>query len=241
MQKRDTMNAWITFKESRRPKKTNGHEKRCEELCQNGHEAQYFADFFEDSKAYYDSMVQKSLEDESFFFDFNQWADETDSDIQNQNLSLISLPTNLEDVEPMSTAHMQHTHGPPISVKSFIHILQANGKLEDLNKETENNEGQGYMWATYVAWSFAVMGMIFALGFLSRDFYTARTNFAIHIERQNISAPLPAVTICAHMPRMPLFSEFPTKEYPGTPLFGVSSLILKNTTSSRTVNYFPFP
>lgn len=217
--------------------KLKGMEQRRDELIRNGHGTEFFTKFVEESRSFFNSMVRRSLEEESFYFDFGQWAEDIDSDIQNQNLSLISLPTYFDNMEPLSTGQIrQHGHGPPISVKSFIHILQANGRLEDLNKETETNNGKTNMWATYVAWGFAVTGMIVALGFLSRDFYTARTNFAIHIERDNISAPLPAVTVCANMPRMPLFSEFPTKEYPGTPLFGMSSLILRNTTSGRTIN-----
>lgn len=220
----------------------NKIERLRDEQLREGHDTRMLTELFEESKAHFDKMVQKSLDCTSFTFDFAQWADEIDSDLRSRGPSLLSLPTNIGVFEPAPIGQVTtHRSGPP-SVKSFIHILQSNGRL-DLDTAAIPNtkkERKTFLWATYVAWTFAVIGMIFALGFLTRDFYTARTNFAIHIERNNVSFPHPAVTVCSHIPRLPFFSDFPTRKYPGVPLYGVSLLMMKSSTGNGS-RKFSFP
>lgn len=74
-----------------------------------------------------------------------------------------------------------------------------------------------------LAWSLAIVGMILSIGFLTRDFVIAQRNLAIQFDRSQIMPlQLPAVTICSNHYGVPPFTDYPTTEFPGLPLFAIS-------------------
>ncbi len=218
-------------------------ERRRENILSRDQDDLEFFSLFDESKAQFMEMMRESTDDPSIEFDFKQWADEVEADTRNRCEEMISLATEGDDQFDSewnrNDPETERMTTNPNSVKSFLHILQANGNLnESLDPAiTSEKDKATYRWATYVAWSIAVVGMVIALSFLTADFYVARTNFAIHIERKNITVPYPAVTVCGPMPGLHFFAHFPTPQYPGRPLMGVSRLSLRDTGSDEMTEF----
>lgn len=210
-------------------------EKARNERIEKLEDASGLTSLLEESKDVLNQMMEDSRSDKNLLLDFAAFAEQVASDMRNQESSAItafSLPSTSGEF----LAQRSSAHGPG-SVKSFLHILQANGKLnEEMHVDLSAKDRQKYQWASYIAWTIAVIGMIIALAFLTRDFYTARVNFALNIVRKNETVPYPALTICSHTPGVPFFSEYPTKEYPGVALIGISQIKVQASHNGTALN-----
>lgn len=83
------------------------------------------------------------------------------------------------------------------------------------------------------AWFVALAGLIVTIGYLTKDFIEAQRNLAVQLERSPPKPQrLPAITFCSNRWDVPMFSDYPTREYPGLPLFGVSLYIGGNRSSN---------
>lgn len=187
-------------------------------------------------------------------FDFSTWVSAIESDVRAQDPLMLSFDSGSEDEADRARSNRSNWRDassnrfdgavPSKGGSTLLEVLMSNGKIRtraaDPLRSAERDDR--FFCLTTVAWACAVIGMIVTIGFLSKDFYVAQRNIAIQIER---SAPspleLPAVTICGDTPNLPSFSNFPTDEHPGLPLFGITTYIRTNRTQSSFRKEIHFP
>lgn len=213
-------------------------ERTRDTKVEEGHDVTDLSEFLDECKVHFNEMVDKCLEEPEFRFNFRGWAREIRTDFRVEDFSGFSegsMPESEEGVGGEGPAR----DGGVQTVKTFVTLLQNNGRVTGRNAEIR--EQRSFFWVSSVAWSFAVIGMVIALAFLTNDFYEAQTNLALSIDRiKTDDMPYPAITICADAPGAPLFLDFPTKEYPGEALFRLARLVWRNTTAGR-VERIEFP
>lgn len=182
-----------------------------------------------------------------------EWANSIENDIRAQEplaLSFESAGYDSENEESKSVKFSSRRGGPLSSgskwrrdtvssrgATTLLRVLKSNGKFMDKSEVIQGQErDDGFFCMTTAAWTFAVIGMMITIGFLSGDFRAAQRNLAIEIDQTNpTSQRLPAVTICGNPKNIPAFRNYPSKKYPGLPLFGVSQLIRHNRSSGRSL------
>lgn len=187
--------------------------------------------------------------------DFFAWASAIENDVRAQDPLMLSFDSGSEDdQQPRSKSGRLSRRDGPASRKegsvsskgasTLLQVLKSNGKFKrksDEHARTAERDDR-FFCLTTVAWAFAVIGMMITIGFLCGDFWVAQKNVAIQIERSSPTPlELPAVTICGDTPSIPTFSHFPTDEYPGLPLIGISSYIRTNRTESSFRSEVHFP
>ncbi len=215
------------------------------EKLRRGQDVTVITEFLAETRQQFNEMVNMCLEDDNVLFNFSKWAQDMQRDVRAENPSMISFASICEgDVGSDGNWTVPHStgisHGAK-SVKSFIQILQSNGRLKAEENQSTPDQARAFFWASSTAWTCAVIGMVIALGFLTSDFYGARTNLALHLDRKETpNMPYPAVTICTDIPRVPLFLDFPTDKYPGTPLFGLSMFSWRNSSDGK-IERIKFP
>lgn len=185
---------------------------------------------------------------------FFAWANAIESDFRAQDPLMLSFDSGSEEEgDRLRSSRLSRRDEPgsrregSMSSKgggTLLQVLKSNGKFKSRSgaPERNNERDDRFFCLTTVAWAFAVIGMMITIGFLTGDFWIAQKNVAIQIERSAATPlELPAVTICGDLPNVPSFFDYPTKDYPGLPLFGVSTYVRTNrsTQSSRSDIRFP--
>lgn len=184
-------------------------------------------------------------------FDFFAWVKAIESDVRAQDPFMLSFDSGSDDEgERARSGHLESSSTrlegstPSKGGSTLLEVLMSNGKIRSRNTEVSRSAERDdrFFCLTTVAWTFAVVGMVVTIGFLSKDFYVAQRNVAIQIERSPASPlELPAVTICGDTPNIPPFSNFPTDEHPGLPLFGITTYTRTNRTDSSFRSQFIYP
>lgn len=146
-----------------------------------------------------------------------------------------------EESHGYTESNSQGGDGAPTSrFSSFLQILQTNGRQNHVQYSLRVAENRRHLCLTTLAWTLAVAGMVVAVGFLAADFHFAQTNLAIHVDRtETPKMAYPAIAVCSDVPRLPFFFHYPTKNYPGMALFGLSQFSTKNGSSGvrRLIRY----
>lgn len=177
-----------------------------------------------------------SVEHGILSYDFDDWAQEIQSSVRIQDDLMLSVDSSLLDItnETKDSSVKPHTgtrsgkrdrfDGPTSrTATTLLEVLKSNGRYNAEEIQLRNEKDDRFFCLTTTAWSIAVIGMLVTIGFLSNDFWKAQRNLAIEIERTDIGPlRLPAVTVCGNERFVGSFRKFPTKKYPGLPLFGVT-------------------
>lgn len=189
----------------------------------------------------------------SIQLDFTEWANAIESNVQTLDSFMLSFESvagesDSEKTRPVrifsrrdgtlsSRSRWYRDTLPSRGATTFLQVLKSNGKFMDTSETLQQGyeREEHYFYMTTAAWTLAVVGMMITIGFLSGDFRAAQRNLAIEIERTGpTSLRLPAVTICGNPKNVPAFRDYPTKRYPGLPLFGVSQLIRNDRSGGRS-------
>lgn len=199
-------------------------------------------------------LEQDTEETEAYDINFFAWANAIESDIRAQDPLMLSFDSGSEEEgDRFRSSRLSRRDGSvsrregPASSKggsTLLQVLKSNGKFKSRSDAPSKNTQRDdrFFCLTTVAWAFAVIGMMIAIGFLAGDFWIAQKNVAIQIER-SAATPLefPAVTICGDLPSVPSFSDYPTKEYPGLPLLGISTYARMNRSTEHFRSDIHFP
>lgn len=86
------------------------------------------------------------------------------------------------------------------------------------------------------AWLLSVAGLIVALAFVTKDFVDSRTNMS-SVVRYTFSDELeiPAIWLCDRETALPLFADYPHKDFPGPPLIWID--FIRGTSSNLNLTY----
>lgn len=167
---------------------------------------------------------------------FREWANEIQSDLRAHDPLMLSFDLDRESrPRPSEAASSRGT-------SNILTILKSNGRLKEKEDFRAAMSDGRVFFLTRLAWSLAVMGMFITIGFLSADFWYAQQNVAIQIERsESTPLELPAVTLCSDLQNVPNFAEYPTSNYPGLPLFGISTYIRTSRSSLKPELHVSYP
>lgn len=157
--------------------------------------------------------------------DFGVWAHELQCALRLQDPLLLSIESEsvLND-DGSEYESVKNERG--LTAKIFEHIspLDKHGDKElKLVKEFDGKRFRKFNKMTMLAWCFAVICLLITLVCLTKDFIHSQLNPGIRMEQvaaDVLSAP--AITVCNQNMGQPSFLNFPTKKYPGHPLFGIS-------------------
>lgn len=93
-----------------------------------------------------------------------------------------------------------------------------------------------------LAWGLALSGMVLSIAFLTGEFANAQKNLALQVVRTpEVPMQLPAITICSDDHGIPPFTEYPTPEFPGLPLFTISLYLRTNRSLKAPEHYTVLP
>lgn len=114
----------------------------------------------------------------------------------------------------MRTGGFQNGVSSPRSAK-MIRYLRGTHNVEG----TLSLEEKAFCFK-WTAWSCAVLGFLVVFSFLTFDYAVSSRNPTIEIGSvDDLDLQLPAITGCSNFAGIPAFENYPTKKYPGYPLF----------------------
>lgn len=201
---------------------------------ENGENTQGVNDLLSESLARLDDVISEQADGkQAYTEDFNMWAADIEADIRARDPLTLSIDSGSdEDNEKLPSSKLGRDGGTPSKgASTMLSILKSGGQLKSKRgiSSVDEDKEERHFCLTTVAWTVAVIGMMITIGFLAGDFMQAQKNFAIQVERSVISElDLPAITVCSSMPHLPTFAQYPIPEFPGLPLFGISSYTRSN-------------
>lgn len=174
--------------------------------------------------------------------DFKEWAHELQCALKLHDPLLFSLEFSDDE---SGNDRKEEIDAP----KSWAGISSAKiVKMAPLGKKTDdtftNFEGlskkkaKQFRSMAICAWMFALLMMMLALGFLTKEFVYSQRNPAINIENiPQDELALPVISFCMDHQGVPAFANYPTAQYPGYPLFAVTSIDNEHDETSSLVSY----
>ncbi|CAN8065516.1 unnamed protein product [Agarophyton chilense] len=217
------------------------------EKMRNGEDVSHQDEFLDENRRRLGHLLSNSkAEGGHYNVDFHAWATDIENDIRAQDPLMLSFDSADADVFPKTTSSRFLDEAQTISSKggALLNILKSNGKLSPKlgNQGSTKSVDQSFFWLTTIAWVFAVFGMMITIGFLAADFWYAQKHVAIHVERSKRQPQeLPAITICNFASNIQSFSDYPTSEYPGLPIFGIQRFIRYNQSTASVVSDITYP
>lgn len=211
-------------------------EKTKEQKSQAGEDIASIERLLCQSRRKLDTVMSKSPDETNTHgVDFNNWVDEMEADLALQDPFALSYDSESEEEVETARHNEGYVSKAPVKLPS---ILSSNGKPQSQSgvQLSIDDKQRKLLFRTKAAWAIAVLGVVVTTSFLAADFWDAQHNAAFQIVRSHPQTlALPAITICNHMPGLPPFSHFPTKNYPGLPLFGIQRFSQYNRSSSSSM------
>lgn len=176
---------------------------------------------------------------------FKEWAHELQCALKLHDPFFLSLELSDNESDD-GEGHPQGFVGAP---KSWATIQsQKIVKLAPLGKTGNNNlaylekdrsRSVKYLRAVvFCAWMFALTLTVLALTFLTNEFIASQKRPAIRIENiPTEELALPVISFCTDWQSTPSFHTYPTSDFPGYPLFLVTSLENQHDGNAPPVNY----
>ncbi|KAI0564690.1 hypothetical protein FGB62_24g25 [Gracilaria domingensis] len=217
------------------------------EKFKNGEDITILDEFLADNRMRLGHLLSTPpAEGEGYNVDFDAWVADIENDIRARDPLMLSFDSTDGEGFPKATSSRAIEDSQSLSSKggTLLTILKTNGKLSPKvgNQESSEAVEQSFFCLTTAAWVFAVFGMMVTIGFLAADFWYAQKHVAIHVERSKQQPQeLPAITICSFVPNVPSFSNYPSSEYPGLPIFGIQRLTRYNKSTSLLVSDKTYP
>jgi hypothetical protein len=154
-------------------------------------------------------------------FDYGMWAHELQCELRLHDPFMLSFEFSSDDDD-------DGTNSAPTPSSRFssviTNVLKPDASILKHVEGSSQRRMNRMSNITIVAWLFAVSCMLITLGFLTTDFVHSKKNLAISVQQVRESVMyLPAVSICSTVEGLPTFEDFPTREYPGHPLFTVTT------------------
>lgn len=178
-----------------------------------------------------------------FNIDFQKWAYELETDLRAEDPYMLSFSSSGDEgnVSSSRVRSRRESHSSK-GINSLLNILKSNGRINSSKDENDFQGDRHFAFVTTMAWLLAVAGMTVTIGFLAADFYKAQRDVAIHMERTApTSLELPAITICNNVPNLPGFAHFPSGDYAGLPLFGITAYMRTRRNESEKDELTKFP
>jgi hypothetical protein len=179
--------------------------------------------------------------------DFKEWAHELQCAVKLHDPLLLSLDFS-DAGEGALNDELVASQDTPKSWRSVTPSSKVLLKMTPMGKHCDETfaylEGSSkgtvrqFHAIAFCAWAFAVICMVLALGFLTKEFVKSQKNPAIRIKQvPSTELELPALSMCSSVEGLPSFHDYPKDGYPGHPLFAVSVLQNLHDSDVATIRY----
>lgn len=174
--------------------------------------------------------------------DFEMWILQFEEEVRSVVPDAFPVPPAPSAASRLIPSSIQRT-SRRLSNK-VVRAMTKNTKYHDFLSMTRGQRHRYTNRITFIflAWALAVIGMITSIAFLTRDFVLAQENLAIQVDRLPASPKtLPAITVCSDLQNVPPFEDFPNEEYPGLPMFSVTSYYSGNRSVDHPGIHLTYP
>lgn len=177
--------------------------------------------------------------------DFKEWAHELQCVVKLHDPLMLSLDLTDDESIDMSDCDAVANEAPKswaaLSSKKLAKMTPLGKHHDDTFAYLEGssqNKVQQFRSIAFCAWTFAVLMLVLALSFLTKEFIQSQRNPGIRIEQIAFTElALPVTSFCTDLQGVPSFHDYPTAEYPGYPLFLVSALKNLHDEAVSTIQY----
>lgn len=170
--------------------------------------------------------IEECLSPSQNLLDFKQWASELRNALRFHDPLMLSMDFADEDTDDDVAVDHDPKSWAAISSSKLVKMTPLGKKGDDTISYLEDSQKrkmQQFRSIAFCAWMFAMLMLVLALAFLTKEFIQSQRHPAISIENiPSKELALPVISICSPHQGVPAFADYPTKEYPGYPLFVIT-------------------